>query len=254
MSTLAGLITIRNGFTLDYPWVEVGQSLLGVCDELVIGDISSEDGTWDYAQEWAAKDKRVTLVRTEWTNPIRTDQWWPEVLNRTREHAKSQHVLHLDGDEIIHEDDYPSIRRAADAGSILFCKRLNFWRDSQHLIPEGQCCGTKVLRIAPANMPIPSDYPWTPANATVAQAVESDIRVFHYGFLRKREAFFKKAREVQRIWCGSYDPRLEAAEKFHGQWSESPGITGWENALVEYHGTHPKAIHAWLRERNYSEV
>lgn len=251
MTTLAGLITIRNGDRLDYCWREAGRSLLGVCDELVINDVESDDSTWEAAQEWASKDSRITLVRTPWTNPVSTNQWWPEVLNRTRQHAKSEHVIHLDADEIIHADDYPLIRTAADAHSILFCRRLNFWSDAKHLIPDGFCCGTKVLRIAPANMPIPSDYPYGPAEPTMRAALDSNIRVFHYGFIRPKEAFFRKARVVQTIWSGGLDSRLEAAEKFEGRWSEMPGVTGWENNLTDYTGSHPEIIKPWLRERGY---
>ena len=250
--TLAGLLTIRNGILLDYCWRESALSMLGVCDELVINDIQSDDGTWECAQDWAAKNPKITLCRTDWTNPERTSDWWPEILNRTRQHAKSEHVIHLDADELIHEDDYPRIRTAAEGAQTIFCKRLNFWKDAQSLIPEGVCCGTKVLRIAPVNMPLPSDYPWEPAASTMLQAVDSEIRIFHYGFLRKRDAFFKKAREVQRIWAGDYDPRLEAAEKFEGDWAQMPGITGWENDLTEYKGSHPKVIHDWLRERGHN--
>jgi glycosyltransferase involved in cell wall biosynthesis len=252
VKTLAGLITIRNGNALDYSWRESARSLLAVCDELVIGDVMSEDGTWDEVQAWAAREPRITLVRTEWTDPKGDVDWWPRVLNRTREHAKSQHILHLDADEVIHEDDHELIRRAADNGTTCFLHRYNFWRNPQSLIPEGVCCGTKVLRMAPANMPIPSDYPYEPAAEAMKMAVESIIRVYHYGFLRRREAFFRKAREVQRIWCNSFDPRLESAEKFEGVWSAMPGVTGWEDKLVPFIGSHPKVIHQWLKDRAFT--
>jgi glycosyltransferase involved in cell wall biosynthesis len=45
MKTLAGILCIRNGLKLDYCFREAGQSLLGVCDEVVICDSDSDDGT-----------------------------------------------------------------------------------------------------------------------------------------------------------------------------------------------------------------
>lgn len=251
MSTLAGIVCIRNGFRLDYCWREAGKSLLGVCDELVLCDCESDDGTRQAMDEWAAKDSRITLAAFPWTNPIRDNQWYPEWVNYARQHAKSEHIIHLDADEVVHEYDWPVIRRAADANSVLFCRRLNFWKDAQHLIPDGFCCGTKVLRIAPSNMPIPSDYPYGPAEPTMAMAIESNIRVFHYGFIRPKEAFFRKARVVQTIWSGGLDSRLESAEKFDGHWATAPGVTGWEDNLNPYNGSHPKAAHQWLKERGY---
>lgn len=249
--TLAGLLTIRNGLSLDYSWKEAGESLLGVCDELVINDVASTDGTWQSIEAWASREPRITLVQTEWTDPKGTDQWWPEVLNRTRQHAKSQMILHLDADEVLGESQYIDVRWAADRGKPLFFKRLNFWKDPQHLIPEGHCCGTKVLRMAPKNMPIPSDYPYGPAEETMKLAEESNIRIYHYGFLRRRDAFFQKARAVQRIWADTFDPRLAEAEKAQGNWMANEIVAPWVKDVTEYHGSHPKIIHAWLRDRNY---
>lgn len=252
MITLAGILCVRNGFALDYCWVQAAHSLLGVCDELLLSDCDSTDATRFGMDEWARTDSRVTICNYPWTNPVRTDQWWPEWQSYARQHCKSEHCIYLDADEVIHEDDYGKIRASADAKKTLFFHRFNFWRDAQHLIPEGHCCGTKVLRMAPANMPVPSDYPYAPANETVSQAQDSDIKVYHYGFLRHRKAFFQKARVVQAIWSGSFDPRLEAAEKAEGNWMEHEGVTGWEKNLVDFKGTHPKIIHDWLKARGHT--
>lgn len=249
--TLGGNVCIRNGSLLDYCWREAVNSLLPICDEVVICDCDSGDGTRQQIDYWAMREPKITPVNFPWTDPKATDQWYPEWINYARQHLSTDMHIHLDGDEVLHEADYEKIQRASESSSILFFNRLNFWTDPKHLIPEGVCLGTKVLRMAPANRPIPSDYPYGPAEDTVRAATESSIRVFHYGFLRRREAFFKKAREVQRIWTNSYDPRLEAAEKTEGDWSKTPGITGWEDRLVDYHGDHPSVIHDWLKARGY---
>jgi glycosyltransferase involved in cell wall biosynthesis len=251
VNTLAGLLSVRNTISLDYCWRECGESLLGVCDELVINDCESNDGTWEQVQEWAHQEPRITLVRTPWTDPVATNKWWPEFFNRTREHAKSQMVLAMDADEVLHEEDFGLIRSASNAGKVLYFKRLNFWKDPRHLIPKGQCCGTQVVRLAPRHLPLPSDYPYPPADETVSMAEQSDIRTFHYGFLRKREAFFKKARTVQRIWANDFDPRLARAEREEGNWMVNPVVAPWVNDLTEYNGNHPKFIHQWLKERDY---
>lgn len=247
--TLGGNICIRQGFELDYCWEQAARSLLPVVDELVLCDADSTDGTRERIEAWAKVEPKITVVNWPWKDPVGDTQAWPEWINYARQHLSTDMHIQLDADELVHEEDYELIRNGRDAKSTLFFQRLNFWRDSKHLIPEGHCCGTKVLRMAPTNMPIPSDYPYGPAADTMAQAVTSAIRVFHYGFLRHREQFFKKARVVQKMWVNSFDPRLEAAEKYEGHWSTMPGVTGWESNLVDYHGSHPSVIHQWLRER-----
>jgi hypothetical protein len=98
---------------------------------------------------------------------------------------------------------------------------------------------------------IPSDYEDKRCKEAERRAQMSHVEFFHYGFLRKRDAFFRKARAVQSIWSNSYDPRLEAAEKHPGNWSEMPGVTGWEANLGIFYGTHPKLAEPWLIERGY---
>lgn len=254
MKTIAGIICCRNTISLDYCWEEAGAALLEVCSELVLCDSDSTDGTRQAMDEWQRRDSRINICNFPWPDPRGDKSFYPSWVNYARMHAKSEWVVCADADEIIHENSYQLIRDAAERGKALKCRRLNFWRDPQHLIPEGFCCGTEVIRVGSAKMFIPSDYP-DPRAAEICNIAEpSEVTFYHYGFIRKREAFFRKAREVHRIWHDSYDPRLEAAEKFEGQWSEAPGVTGWEDKLVEYHGTHPKIAHAWLRERGYSPV
>jgi len=31
-----------------------------------------------------------------------------------------------------------------------------------------------------------------------------------------------------------------------------PGVTGWENELEPFTGTHPAVIHSWLKERGHT--
>lgn len=252
MKTLGGYICIRNGLDLDYCFKEAIESLLPVCDMVGVSDAESTDGTQEFLRGWTLREPKLVLNVFPWTDPRGSNQWYPEWINYARQHLTTDMAIHLDADEVLHEDDYPLIKEATEKGSVLMLKRLNFWRDAGHLIPEGKCCGTSVLRFAPARMPIPSDYPYEPAAETMKLAAESSVRCFHYGFIRQRDAFFRKAREVQKIWVNSYDPRLEAAEKFdQGHWSTMPGITGWENDLVEYTGTHPAAAQGWLKARGY---
>lgn len=249
--SLGGNICIRNGTLLDYPWMRAVRSLLPICDKVIICDCDSTDGTRELIDLFAATEKKVIPLNYPWTNPVNDNQWWPNWINYARQHLPTDMHIQLDADEILHEDDYPLIRQLTNQSRPLFFHRLNFWRDHKHLIPEGYCCGTKVLKLARTEQPIPSDYPYAPANDTVSQATECNVRVFHYGFLRKREAFFRKAREVQRIWAGSFDPRLEAAEKVEGNWMENPGVTGWEDRVVPWDGTHPQIMKEWLKDRGY---
>lgn len=243
---------MRNGDRLDYCWREAGQSLLAICDELVLCDCDSDDGTREAMDEWKSREPRINICNFPWSDPRGDIMWYPTWVNYARQHCKCDHIIALDADEILHEDSQREARQAAQDGKIAICKRLNFWRDAEHLIPAGVCCGIEVIRMAPSNLWIPSDYPDPRAQEAMSRAQHSNVMIYHYGFLRNREAFFAKARAVQRIWANDFDPRLAAAEKADGNWMTRDGVVPWKDQLIPFNGTHPEAAKAWLKERGYA--
>lgn len=254
MRTLGGFIGIRNGISLDYCWELAAQSLLGVCDEVVICDSDSDDGTRQAIDQWAAKEPRITVCNFPWTDPKGDALFWVRWLNYARQHLKMKDgwCVYVDADEILHENSYAKIRQASEEGRTLMVHRLNFWGDAKHLIPHHECCGFEVIRVGSQYVSFPSDSPTPESGEIEALAVRDlSIEIMHYGFLRRRTAFFKKAREVSRIWVGEnqFDPRLEHAEQFAGNWSSDPSIADWVDRLIPFEGTHPKIAWQWLRDR-----
>jgi glycosyltransferase involved in cell wall biosynthesis len=254
MKTLGGTVCIRNGDVLDYPWRECVQSLLPVCDEVVICVGSGgEDKTEASARQWAEQDSKVKVCIYEWPNPKGDNDFWVNWLNYAREHLRTDYHFQLDADEVLHEKCHASVRSFMEQswGRSARVTRHNFWRDHQHTIPEGHCLGKRVIRIAPSKLWMPSDGVHHKGSEVVSRATLTDIEIFHYGFIRKPEAFFKKERLLQNYFFNYYDPRLEAAEKSKGNWMESPSMPEWCSHLDEFTGTHPAIMKHWLKYRGY---
>lgn len=247
--SLGAFLCARNLISLDYCFVECIKSLLPICDEIVVSESASTDGTRQYLEGWARREPKLKIVDFQWPDPKGDPSFYPRWLNDARSHLRTLFACTLDMDECIHEKDYPLILDAVKQQKVLMCYRYNFWADAQHLIPVGVCCGVDVIRVGPQRMAFPSDYP-TPESAEIsALAEKSPVGVYHYGFLRKREAFFKKAKAVQRIWANDYDPRLEAADKAGGNWMRNKVVSEWVDCLDDFRGTHPETIKPWLQER-----
>ena len=250
--SLGGFVCIRNGVRLDYCFVEAIVSMLPICDQIVVSESESDDETRTVLNHMAEKISRLTIVDFAWPDPKADISFYPRWLNSARRHLKTDYACYLDADEVFHEKSYSEILRVVKEQKVAMCRRYNFWSDSQHLIPAGECCGIDVIRIGPSNLDFPSDYP-TPESAEIsARADRFPIEIMHYGFLRRREAFFQKAKSVQRIWANDYDPRLEAADKAGGNWMANPVVAPWINRLEKFNGTHPVVIRRWLKDRGYS--
>lgn len=253
--SLGGYTVIRNGLELDYCFREAVASLLGVCDSVVVCDSDSTDGTRQVLDEMARENPKIKICNWAWPNPVRdSNEWFVTWLNNAREHLHTDFQLMVDADEVIHEDSYDEIRRAATDNKALICKRLNFWKDHRHLIPPGQCCGHEVIRVGPQRMWLPTDCPDRRAKEISSIAEMSDVQIHHVGFIRKPEAFFKKERLLQGYFFGSYDERLVRAEekrKVDGSnWMLNSSV-GWEDKLVPFTGSHPAILRQWLAERGY---
>lgn len=91
-----------------YPFIESIKSMLGFCDEVVVVDGCSTDGTYEKLQELAATDSRVQLYQNPW------DFDEPGMDGAQKAFARmlcsKEFVWQQDADEVVHEDDYEKIR------------------------------------------------------------------------------------------------------------------------------------------------
>lgn len=254
--TLGGNVCIRNGNELDYCWREAVASLLPVTDEVVVCDGMSTDGTQEEIREWITREPKIKLCVYPWKDPKGDIDFWVNWLNFCRIHVRSDFMIQLDADEVLSERSYPAVLKIKEMlypqYFSVWCSRYNFWRDEKHLIPPGVCLSDRVIRIAPQNVWLPSDGVHRNGGEAVGMARDwkEQIQIFHYGFLRKPEAFFKKARALQGYFFDSYDYRLANVEN-DPKWMETIKEVEWIDRLIEYNGPHPIIAQPWLKERGF---
>lgn len=250
--TIGGNVCVRNGIDLDYCWREAVESLLQVCDTVVICDAQSTDGTWEEVQEWARIEPKIATCVYEWKNPVGDIDFWVNWINYARIHIRCDWHLQLDADEVLHEDSYPIIREFVKHGKrAAVCARWNFFGDHQHVIPEGECIGKHVKRLAPQEVWMPSDGWHVKASEICSLETPTDIAIFHYGFLRRPEAFFKKEHALQNYFFGACDPRIKQVEDEGGDWMKNPCLPEWCSRLVPSTLSHPAVAVKWLNDRGY---
>ncbi len=253
--TLHGLICVRDGIEQDYCFVEAIKSLLPVCDRVVVCDGESTDGTQQFLRSWMKLEPKLVLCVYPWPNPVGNIEFWTDWLNYARQHCAAKRILQLDADEILDESAYPAIRGYNNQffrqPFTLCFDRLNFYKDTRHLIPPGVCLSHRVYRYGPQNVWLPSDGPDPRGAEWVGMGVQTGLQIFHYGYLRKPEAFFKKSRNLHKFFFGTYDSRLAEVENEGREWMGKIQRVEWRDELIPYDGPHPKLMHGWLKERGY---
>lgn len=254
---LSGLVCVRNGFELDYCWREAVHSLLPICDEVVICDGESTDGTSESIDHMVVSDSRIRAICYPWPNPERDLYFWVNWLNWARAHLRSDMMIQLDADEILDPCGYDTIKRLAGEGASAFFKRFNYWKDTRHLAPHGRACGVMVARLGPTALYLPSDEPHprhypnirSDAMRQPNEGEHPDLFIHHLGFLRKNDAFVRKADLIPRMFFGSTDPRISEQAATGKRWDERDYFDGIP--LEAASRMIPEIAHAWLRERGY---
>lgn len=261
--SIGGTLITHNCLQYDYCLGASLSSLLAVCDQVSVVDGKSNDGTFEYLQalqesiNWNSNTPvggkyPFLLVQCDW-KPSPLGVWLSELTNIARNNLSTDYHVSIQADEVIHEDSFETIKALASQGFCASVARLNFWKDHQHIIPPGQRCGSRVVRLAPLAVPSVGDA----ENLEPAfKNYDSEVKIFHYGFIRNPILLAAKAIPMQQAFFNHHDPIFDEviARGANGASAltdpKFPTAVP-ETGLIPYKGSHPKFAHHWLKEHGY---
>lgn len=226
----------------DYCLKESIESMLPVCDEIIIADCGGVDGTSELLQAMASTEPKIKPFSAMWT-PSPKGQWLADLTNECRSHAMFPWHLCLQADEIVlASQDFRSWVRYGRGGG-LNSVRYNFWKDAKSLAPTGTVCSTSVVRFAPMSYPSVGD-----GESLHGYVDENHVgpEIFHYGFLRRVNAFKKKAAIMEKWINGEVNPLWKKIET-----DGTKALYDWVTETIPFAGRHPEIIHPWLKDRGY---
>ena len=245
--SLGGSLFIKDGEKYDYCYKEAIKCLKEFCDKVAIVEVGSDDGTEKYVHQFADhKTKVINLPISLWEA---TDFYAKEKLSYFSNIAHSlldtDYFLNLQGDEIVHENSYDAIRYAIETGHEGFlCTRVNLWGDCFHQLnvpQERKPCSSEVIRIAKKGYGSYDDA--ESLNVQCSVDFVHDIKMVHYGFVRKKEIMPKKVRNMLgNIFQIGIDPKLDGMEI----WDGSKWFTGEDLAPFN---DHPAIMSEWIKTR-----
>ncbi|MFN3316023.1 MAG: glycosyltransferase family 2 protein, partial [Raineya sp.] len=110
---VSGFTFIRNALTYDYPIVEAIQSILPICDEVVVAVGKSEDDTRNLIESMCPE--KVKIIDTIWDDSLREGGKVLAIETNKAFQAISPDTdwaFYIQGDEILHEKYLKTVEKA----------------------------------------------------------------------------------------------------------------------------------------------
>jgi len=197
---------------------------------------------------------KITIIsfdKDEWENHKGKEKlsYFTNVAINAAKEAGYEYQFNLQADEIVHEKSYSEIRNCLnDNDEGYMCKRINLWSSPymQLDVPLNRMpCSTSIVRLAKTNY-LSYDDAENVGVPLVNTYFEGGIRIYHMGFVRRREVMKSKIINMQCNVFGMehYDAKLDQAEIFNPDLWFHP-----QNDLRPIDEPLPKLIQEWAKER-----
>jgi len=240
--TISGFTFIKNGEILGYPFVESIKSLLPIVDEFVINVGESEDDTLEIIQN--LNEPKIRIITSKWNDKMKDRGYvYGQQKMIAQFNCTSDWAFYLEGDEILHEDDLINIKNLCtkhkdnkDVEAIVF-DYYHFYGNANSYLwsPGWYRKAPRIIRNSIRSY-APDGLFWLVIDKNKVgrypKAIESGIKMYHYGWVRSEAQMNLKSQKVQQYW-----------NKEH----KKIDYTQIDSAILkEFKGTHPKVVQNWL--------
>jgi len=125
MNKISGYTQTYNCIDKEYPFEECIKSLLGFCDEVIVLDCHSNDGTYEKLLSLSENNSKLKVhLSKSNTKSIQTLEQSPK--SEARSYCTGEWCWQADVDEIVHEEDYLKIRNLIlDLGKMKDFKKVD---------------------------------------------------------------------------------------------------------------------------------
>jgi len=257
---LAGVTLIYKGQSQDYCFKESIKSMLEFCDHVYVTYIQadSDDGThkviMDLIESSGGRLSAMMYTEKQWNEQQGKEKlsFFTNVAIQVAEKSGYEYVYSQQMDEITNEKSYKAIREAVEEGGEGYAiSRINLWGSPFHklIVPqERKPCSTTIVRLAKAKYRAYGDAE-SLAVDNPSTKFHDEIRMYHLGFVRKREVMVNKIKHMQEKVFG-----ITADEKLKGMVIFEPWA--WfdkEEDLALIDEPLPEIIKGWADARVYND-
>lgn len=251
---ISGFTFIKNAIIYDYPIVEAIQSILPICDEVVVAVGKSDDDTLKLIQ--AIDPHKIKIIETVWDESQR-DGGRVLALETDKAFAAiskdADWAFYIQGDEVVHEKYldriYEAMKRFKDDERIdgLLFNYLHFY-GSYDYIGSAARWYTHEIRVIKNNSNIFSykdAQGFRKGDDQKLKVVAIDAFVYHYGWVKDPRAMQRKQENFHKYWHN--DQWIEKHIEMVDSFDYHKHITQLQPFLED----HPKVMQSRIDQKNW---
>jgi hypothetical protein len=247
---VSGFTFVRNGVKYDYPFLESLNSLLPICDKVIVVVGKSEDDTLKKIQ--SIHSHKIKILETVWDESIRKGGTiLSQQTNLALDQIAGDWAVYLQADEVLHEKDYRTIQetmeRYKDVKEIegLLFHYKHFYGDYNY-IGISRRWYRREIRIVRPNIGVRS---WGDAQGFRIHGHKLHVKlieatIHHYGWVKPPEIQQLKQTTFNKLWHSD-----EWIEKNVDAVNEYEYVQGGK--LIKFDGTHPAVMMERIRKQDW---
>ncbi len=239
---ISGFTFVRNAMIFGYPILESLESLLPICDEIVVAAGKSEDDTIEVLK--SINNPKIKIIETVWDPNLKKNGLvYSQQTNLALENCRGDWCIYLQADEVLHEKDRDLILEKiahadskANVDALLF--RYRHFYGSYDYTGVGRQWYRREIRAFRNTGKVTS---WGDAqgfrkksgnSVKLLKAIQTDIEVYHYGWVRQPKTQYKKIRISHNYYKENVDRKIEELEELDFGYSSAYELTPFK-------GKHP---------------
>ena len=207
---ISGLTIVRNAIKNGYIIQEVIWTLQQICDEVIVCDGYSDDGTHEYLQQ-----QDIKLYQDDWNLKSNNGLEFARITNLGLDRCSGGYILYLQADEIIHEKDFDTIKeliKTETYNSIYFDFhhiRYNF----DYELNEGYKQAIRIIKNKKTIRSCDDAYSF---GGDTNPSYSPRINIYHYGYVFIKNILQKMINHHQYFYvdANNYKKRKELAEHY----------------------------------------
>lgn len=249
---ISGFTFIRNAVKYDYPIAEAIQSILPLCDEVVVALGNSDDSTRQVLENIGSP--KIRIIETIWNDELREGGQvlaleTMKALNAIN--PKADWAVYIQADEILHEDTLDNVRRAMltykddkQVDGLLF-DYLHFY-GSYDFVGHSRRWYRKEVRVIrnDKNMQSYRDAQGFRKNGEKLNVKPSGGVIHHYGWVKPPDKQQAKQQAFHRLWHTDQWLNENIGNSAEFDYSKI-------DTLKRFSGKHPAVIAARIHAMNW---